>query len=353
MKYLHSIRWVDSSSLVGQVYTQIRHDFGIVSDPFKLHASVPELLAGMWAIVRETTLVGQVPWVLKEAVAAAVSQTNTCPYCVEIHASAARLPTPSSLADLLKQGRTQDISDPAVRSIVTWALSSGQASTVTRLPASFSAPEAAELLGVVVVYHYINRLVNVFLPESLLPSLVRGGWLGKQVWKQVGDKLAQGRDDHKPAGTSLHLLPEAKLPAELSWAAASPTISRAFAGWAALLEEKGAEILSPQVRLVVNEQLARWSGEAPALSRGWVEKAIEDLKGTDKEAGRLTLLVALASFQIDESIIESFRASYPTDAQLVGAAAWASGAAARRVASFLAPALASLTLSHPSEGLNR
>lgn len=348
MKYLHAIRHVQPDSLVGQVYAQIRHDFGIVSDPFKLHAPVPELLAGMWAIVRETTLVGQVPWVLKEAVAATVSQTNACPYCVEIHASAARLPSVSSLADLLKQGRTQDIPDPAVRSIVAWALSSGQASTVKGLPASFSAPEAAELLGVVVTYHYINRLVNVFLPESLLPSLVRGGWLGKQMWSQVGHKLAQGRDDHKPAGTSLRLLPEAELPTELTWAAASPTISRAFAGWAARLEEKGAEILSPQVRLVVNEQLARWSGGVPTLGRGWVEKAIADLKGGDKGVGKLALLVALASFQIDEHVIEDFHASYPTDAQLVGAAAWASGAAARRVASFLAPSLANLTLSHPS-----
>ena len=339
MRYLHPIRQIQPESPTGQVYAQIRHDFGIVSDPFKLHAPVPELLAGMWAIVRETTLVGRVPWVLKEAVAAAISQTNACPYCVDIHASAASLSASTSLADLLKQGRTQDIADPEMRSIVTWALASGQASTVTRLPASFSAPEAAELLGVVVVYHYINRLVNVFLPESLLPSFVRGGWLGKQVWKQVGNKLAHGRDDSKPAGASLHLLPEAELPAELSWAAASPTISRAFAGWAARLEEKGAEILSPQVRLLVHEQLSRWSGATPARGRDWVEKAIADLKGADREAGRLALLVALASFQVDEHVIENFRAAYSTDAQLVGAAAWASGVAARRVAGFLAPTL--------------
>ena len=109
MKYLHPVHQIQPESLLGQVYQEIRRDFGIVSDPFKLHAPVPELLAGMWAIVRETTLVGHVPWRLKEAVAATVSQTNTCSYCVEIHAAAASLPSPSSIADLLKQGRTQDI----------------------------------------------------------------------------------------------------------------------------------------------------------------------------------------------------------------------------------------------------
>ena len=128
--------------------------------------------------------------------------------------------------------------------------------------------------------------MNVFLPESLLPPLVQGGWLGKQIWSQIGQRLARGRDRLRPAGTSPRFLPEAELPAELSWAAASPTISQAFAGWAALLEQKGAEILSPQVRLLVREQLAHWSGGARALGRGWVEEAIAPLRGADQGAGR-------------------------------------------------------------------
>jgi AhpD family alkylhydroperoxidase len=349
MKYLHPIRHASPESLVGQVYAQIRHDGGVVADPFKLHAPVPELLAGMWSIVRETTMVGQVPWFLKEAVAAAVSQANACPYCLDIHASAVRLPAASRLSDLIKQGRTEEIADPVLHALVTWARATGSASTVRQLPASFSAQERAELIGTAVAFHYINRLVNVFLPESLLPSLLRGGWLGGQIWSQVGHRLAHGRDQNKPRSTSLHFLPEAELPTELSWAAAAPSISRAFAGWAALLEKKGAEILSPQVHLVVREQLALWSGEVPSLGRGWVERAIAPLSGADQDAGRLVLLVALASSQIDARVIEAFRSSYATDAHLVGAAAWASGAAARRVASWLTPSTESLVSSH-SEG---
>ena len=118
MKYIHPIRHADPKSLVGQVYEEIRHDFGVVGDPFTLHSPVPELLAGMWSIVRETTVVGQVHWSLKEAVAAAVSQTNTCPYCVDIHSSLARQSYTQSLADLIKQGRIEEITDPSLRAIV-------------------------------------------------------------------------------------------------------------------------------------------------------------------------------------------------------------------------------------------
>src|SRR5215472_18494140 len=335
MKYIHPIRHADPKSLVGQVYVEIRHDFGVVGDPFTLHSPVPELLAGMWSIVRETTVVGQVHWSLKEAVAAAVSQTNTCPYCVDIHSSLARQSYTQSLADLIKQGRTEDITDPSLRAMVTWALSLSSPETRLKLPPSYSAQGAAELMGVAVAYHYINRLVNVFLSESLLPPLVRGGRLRDRIWSQVGQRLARGRDQIRPPGTSLRFLPEAELPAELSWAAASSSVRSAFAGWAALVERIGSEILSPQVRTLVIEILSTWQGKPVGLSRGWVESAITGLTGADQAAGRLALLTALASYQVDEKTIEAFRAHYATDAQLVGAMAWASAAATRKVASWL------------------
>jgi len=151
----------------------------------------------------------------------------------------------------------------------------------------------------------------------------------------LGQWLARGRDQSRLLGTSLRFLPEAELPPELRWAATSPTISHAFAGWAAVVERIGSEILSSQVRTLVTEALHTWQGEPPALSRAWVESAIAGLTGADLAAGRLTLLTALASYQVDEKVIEAFRAHYATDAQLVGAVAWASGAAARRIASWL------------------
>jgi hypothetical protein len=50
----------------------------------------------------------------------------------------------------------------------------------------------------------------------------------------------------------------------------------------------------------------------------------------------LTLLTALASYQVDKSIVEDFRSHYPEDAQLIAATAWASFTAARRVGVWLA-----------------
>ncbi len=335
MKYISPIRRPPAKTPVDQVYSQIKQDFGLIADPFVLHSPVPSLLAGIWSVTRETGIAGHVPWSIKEAVAAAVSQSNACPYCVDIHAAVASAHASQSLTDLIKQGRTAEIADPSLRAVVSWALASRTPGSAPLLAPPFSAQEAPEMIGTAVVYHYINRMVQVFLPESLLPIFLRGGWIGRVVWSQVGQKLAHSRDQARSAGASLRFLPEADLPAEMSWATPSPSISCAFAGWAALVNQTGRHLLSSQVRQLVTDVLQAWKGEPPTLGRAWINQAVAGLTEADQDQGSLALLAALAPYQIDEEIIRAFRVDHAADAQLVGVVAWASFAAARRIATFL------------------
>ena len=50
---------------------------------------------------------------------------------------------------------------------------------------------------------------------------------------------------------------------------------------------------------------------------------------------RLALLTALASYQVDRSVIDKFRLDWPDDATLVELTSWASLAAARRVGGWI------------------
>ncbi len=61
-----------------------------------------------------------------------------------------------------------------------------------------------------------------------------------------------------------------------------------------------------------------------------------EIEEAHRAAARLTLLTALASYQVDSSIVEDFQLQYPDDAQLIAATAWASFTAARRVGLWLA-----------------
>lgn len=91
----------------------------------------------------------------------------------------------------------------------------------------------------------------------------------------------------------------------------------------------------------MTQHVADWNGEQPSISRSWVDSAVSSLDEPDQPAGRLTLLVALAPYQVDETIIRAFRDRHPTDETLLAASAWASFTATRRIAGWLAPAAVS------------
>jgi hypothetical protein len=49
----------------------------------------------------------------------------------------------------------------------------------------------------------------------------------------------------------------------------------------------------------------------------------------------LALLTAIAPYQVDEEVIQRFRDYYPKDDELVGALAWSSFTAARKIGTWL------------------
>src|SRR5262249_1944088 len=63
---------------------------------------------------------------------------------------------------------------------------------------------------------------------------------------------------------------------------------------------------------------------------------VASLDDADRPLAAFALLTAVAPYQVDTSIVESFRARRPTDAELVGAAGWAAFTAARRVGGWFA-----------------
>jgi len=136
-------------------------------------------------------------------------------------------------------------------------------------------------------------------------------------------------------GASLRLLPEADLPADLGWAEPNLAVAGAFARLAVVVEQAGASALSPTVRDTVYHHIHAWTGQNPGLSRNWVEQAIRGHDEATQAAARLTLLTALASHQIDEHVVLTFRAHQAGDEALVGAVAWASFTAARRIGAWL------------------
>jgi hypothetical protein len=250
---------------------------------------------------------------------------NTCPYCVAIHTAAAQEVAPGLDAAGIASG---DLASPLLKEIAGWARSSG-------LRGSLQAPPPgnfAELAGVAVTFQYLNRMVTIFLPESPLPPMTPkaiGGW--------VMGMLASAMTSASPVpGASLEPLPEAQLPEEFSWAADHSRIAATLAGAAAAVEDAAAQVVTMPVRELVADRLRAWDGLPLGPSRAWADEAVAALDETDRPAGRLAILTALAPYQVGKADIDGFRsAAKAGDEAVVSLTSWASMAAARTAGSWL------------------
>jgi AhpD family alkylhydroperoxidase len=337
IKYVKPTRYDTATGLTAQVYDQLQTDF-IPAPLVALHSPLPEVMAGVWSILRETLMAGKVKRSYKEAVAATVSKANECPFCVDAHTVMLRATSDHDVANAILQEDHDHIQDPQMHALVQWIWTNRNANANTVLPLPFSPREGPELIGTAITFHYFNRMANVFLGDSLLPvplpPVLKG--LTYSLYAATEGKRVVRR---LPPGNSLKFLPKAQLPGDLDWAASDPVLESAFAGFAQVVEQVGNSVLPEQVRVLVRERVQAWNGETMGISRRWVEDAVVELKPEDQAAARLTLLTALASYQVDSGIIEAFRLQYDggrADTDLIAATAWASFTAARRASEWLA-----------------
>ncbi|HZP54465.1 carboxymuconolactone decarboxylase family protein [Actinocrinis sp.] len=331
--------------LVARVYAELERDFGVLAPPVALHSPAPEVMAAAWMAFRECVLAeGRAARTIKEALAAAVSAANTCPYCATVHGAALNSLTGGEHAAAVAGGHFDRVQDPAIRATAEWARTAAVRDTVAEQP-PFSIEQAPELLGVALVFHYINRMVNVFLPEAPMPPRAPGAALGI-VTRLIGARIRAAAARSHPAGASLALLPDAPLPEDLEWAVGSPTVAGALARAAAAVDKAGESAVPRSVQAMVHAQLQGWDGRPPDLDRTWLHEAVRQLPPEDRPAGRLALLVALASWQIDASVLADYRATAATDRALIELTSWAAQTAARTIVSW-SPAAWAQTVYEP------
>jgi AhpD family alkylhydroperoxidase len=320
-RHIHVIRQRAATGLVAEVYRQVERDFSMLAPPVALHSAAPDTLAAAWMILRETLVAeGVADRATKEAVATGVSLANSCPYCADIHGM--------TLAAIAPDESGQD-------EVRQWA----RAATTGDAPGAPPVPrdQVPELIGVAVAFQYYNRMVNVFLRESPFPSHVPES--AKPKARQVlGGVLRTSVTAGPQPGDSLDLLPAAPLPDDLTWARGHQVVTEAFARACAAVDAAGARSVPRSVRDRIRELLTTWDGRAPGISRSWVEDVVGGLPAADQPAGRLAAVVALASYQVDESIVDDFRRTAPGEDTLLELTAWASMAAARRTGVRLAEA---------------
>jgi len=348
VRYVKPVPPKAAGTLASQVYAQVERDFGVLAPPIALHSPVPEIMAAIWVMLRESLVVpGQVERAAKETVATAVSVGNTCPFCVTIHSTTVAGLTGTAVRPAVAGDYAGSLADPRLRELAEWAAACQTDTGALRHAVACPADRAPELIGTAVLLHYLNRMVNVFLGQVPLPPRVPRIAL-RPVMRVVSGMMQQASTGSLAAGQSLDLLPPAGPQDDLSWAAANPVLADAFARAFAAIDAAGTRFATEPVRVLLLAELANWHGEKRGPSRAWAADAVSGLPAPDQAAGRLALLIAIASYQIDQSVIDAYRLSQDDDKALIGLTSWASLAAARRVGAWIP--LGPVTAAHsPSE----
>jgi alkylhydroperoxidase family enzyme len=322
---LGQIRHVDrvrpgrgGATVVG-VHRQVEADFGLLAPPIALHTAAPPALAASWAMLREALVAdGRVPRAVKEAVASGVSERNRCPYCVEVHSAtldALTGPVPGSVS----------VVDP----VVDWARTGRGAS------APFDCLRAPEHIGTSVVFHYLNRMVAVFLGDSPLPPAVPDS--ARATARRVLGRMMRPNAvaSHRP-GRSLEFLPPADLAPDLAWATPNPVLADAFSRAYGAIERLAEHTVPDEVRAAVGASVAGWDGGPVGLSRAWAYDETEGVSADNRPAAVLALLTAKAAYQVDDAIVADVRRG-GTDTELIALTSWAALTAARALGPGSAP----------------
>jgi AhpD family alkylhydroperoxidase len=320
---------------VARVYGEMERDFGVLAPPIALHSAAPDLLAAVWLTLRETLVAdGLALRAVKEAAASAVSLANACPYCVTVHSATVNSLVRGHDAEAIAQDRFDAVTDPGLRAVAVWARETATRDTAEGFVPPFPVEQAPELIGVAVVFHYLNRMVNVFLPDAPAPDGVPGFVL-PVVARGLGMLTKRASRRPTAAGTSADLLPDAALPDDLAWAAGNPAVADAFARASSTVLRARKESVPASVAELLPGLLAGWDGRPKGLSPAWVDAAVAELPAADVPAGRVALLTAFASWQMDQRALDAYRAAEGTDRALIQLAGWASFTAARRIGAWI------------------
>ncbi len=323
----------EASGLQARVLEQAERDF-FVNGAITSHASCPELMAGLWVSGREVALVGDhLPAWLKKAMGAALSQENRCAYCEDMLLSLTHGAKENAVASSIRKHDPDQIQQPDVRDKLEWIRAAIEADAPALRRPIFSNEEMPEAIATVVAFSYTNKISDFTLDGSPVPDLARGAAL-----RAFGIELEESAAMDLEPGTSIDMLPPATLASDMAWAQGNARIADSLARWAGVVDRHIQDILPTETQAHIRARLTEWQGGHPPLSRAWVESDLEGLTGLQKDLARVAILVAKASYQIDDGLLEGLVKQGLCEADLVKLGAFGAFSGARRVAEWTAQA---------------
>src|SRR5215831_18720115 len=236
MRYVHAIPRRKAAGLVAQVYEMIEDDF-FINGSLTSRSKVPPLMAGIWTVGRESILVDDhLDRTTKEAMNAALSQVNDCPYCGDMLISLVHASGKHDAASCIFAENEAHITNSTLRKRLTWVKSIATPGVKMDVPVPFTVEELPEVIAALMAMSDINRFSHVVMDGSPVNAPFGLQRAKAAALRLFGGELRAAHGERLIPGRALSLLPPASLPPDMRWATPHPRIAEALARWTAVVE---------------------------------------------------------------------------------------------------------------------
>jgi len=301
--HISSIKPGQASGEVKDVYDQLKKEMGDVVEPISLHALIPDLLSVNWGVLREALVVDdKVKRKYKEAVASAISSLNDCPYCVDAHTIMMIGLNDKQTAKAIDRQDLSLVQDPKSKALLEWAYNTKYFHSDNIQSPPFSSAEAPEIIGTAVFFHYLNRMVTVFLGETILPFNI--GFLKGLMKKMAAMMFSKVLNKEKSPNKSFKNVDMAKHGNPYYWSKANSRIDYALSSFYVVTDEIGRKYVPEEVFNFIREEVKEWGG-SEYVQMSDLDMKLSQIDKKYEEMTRMLFLVAFAPYRITDKLINS------------------------------------------------
>ncbi|HHO50702.1 MAG TPA: hypothetical protein ENK18_07455 [Deltaproteobacteria bacterium] len=252
--------------------------------PAGIHRHDAHLYAAFFVIFRDTYLGdgAALTRAEREIIATAISVSNRCHFCINIHSTLVRTSSEPGVAGLILDRRPEKIADPRERDLARFGLSTKEpAAAIIRNP-PFTADEVSDAAVLALGFHYLNRVLDsVGMRQGI-----------KTVALSSPPRFAlvriMGLEQNLEAGIALRQVLASGLTHPIMMSDADRanilriTRNRAEVANSILftwstIQHTARALFDEEVLTTIRVHLAGWQGENAPLGSDWLESAVQPL----------------------------------------------------------------------------
>ncbi len=324
VKYMQVKGLKNARGITKRINQQIDRDFGLAG-PFTLSSVSERVHSVRWVHAREIFVVEtNVKRVIKETIAAGISQLNKCAYCEDVHGTSIISSGDKLTANAIANGSWKSLENEKTKSLIEWSLNTRNPDAeIIKIP-PFTLDEAPEIIGTALEFHATNRLVSIFLEESPLPKFLTNSFIKKTAFNIASKTLFKSMVQKKAnVGESLVFIKDYSLSEQHSWACIIPAYAKGIEAKDRLLDELEKEVIPERTAQLFKDKISTWQGEEMPMGKAWLNDTLNLLTENEKPIAKILFLAAFAPYTITENDINNFRKFKPTDKELLEVCYWA------------------------------